>query len=386
MRDCPHIPELKYSEFSRRLRGGASADERLPISGGVELTARCNLRCAHCYVNEPLSARGDLEAEVSERILSEIADAGCLWLLLTGGEPLVREDFPRLYRFAKNKGFLITLFTNATLVTPEHAALLKDLKPFRVEVTVYGATEQTYERVTRVRGSFRQCLKGISRLAAALQPDPPTGPSSGPGTAPNGSRLCLKTMALSLNAHELKGIERLAQEHGAIFRYDPLVMGRIDGKEGPRRVRMSPADVLAVDMADPRRVREWVKAREQFRGPLRESDRVFQCGGGVNTFFVEAKGRLVMCPVARSWGYDLTRGTFQEGWAQARRARRGMMRTRPSPCATCHLAGLCGQCPGWGETEHGDPEARVEYLCRIAHLRADYLERLSPIRKGGRTS
>jgi radical SAM protein with 4Fe4S-binding SPASM domain len=254
--------------------------------------------------------------------------------------------------------------------------LLKDLKPFKVEVTVYGATQETCERVTRVRGSFRQCMKGIEQLAAALGSSPSTG--SGPPAAPSSSKLCLKTMALTLNTHEVKEIERLAEQHGATFRYDPMVMGRIDGKEGPRQVRMRPAEVLAVDMADSRRVREWVKAREQFRGPLRESDRVFQCGGGVNTFFVEAKGRLVMCPVARSWGYDLTRGTFQEGWERARRARQEMKRTRLSPCATCHLAALCGQCPGWGETEHGDPEARVDYLCRIAHLRADYLEKVSP--------
>ena len=356
--DCPHIPEMRYSEFSARLH--RSLKQGLPLSGAFELTARCNLRCVHCYVNEPLGSGGDLPADVIERILREMAEAGCLWLLFTGGEPLVRDDFARLYTFAKNKGFLITLFTNAMLVTPDHVRLLKDLKPFKLEVTVYGATEETYERVTRVRGSYGRCIAGIEQLAAAGMP------------------LGLKTMTFSLNAHDVKAIERLADHYHAEFRYDPMIMGRIDGKEGPRGVRMTPREVIEADMADPRRVREWIKARDQLCGPPSEGDLVFQCGGGLNSFYVDSRGRLVLCPVARSWRYDLTTGTFQEGWRQAGRARREMKRSRPSACATCHLVALCGQCPGWGETECGDPEARVEYLCRTAHLRAEYLEKLTP--------
>ncbi len=356
--DCPHLPEIAYSDFSRRLHD-VGVEAGLPLVGGVELTRRCNLRCAHCYVNAPLSeTSGELDAEALENLLAQIAEAGCLWLLLTGGEPLVRTDFPRLYAFAKNKGFLVTLFTNATLVTPDHAKLFRDMKPFKVEVTLYGATADTYERVTRVKGSFRKCIEGVERLAST------------------GAPLCLKTVALSLNRHEAGAIEAMARRYGATFRFDPMIMGRVDGKEGPRRVRLSAQQVFEMDVSHADRVREWFKVRHRFSGIPVEGHLVFQCGAGVNAFFVDAEGGLVLCPVARTWRYDLLEGTFREGWERAKRARKEKRRTRPSPCATCHLAAFCGQCPGWGETEHGDPEARVEYLCRIAHLRAEYLKKL----------
>jgi radical SAM protein with 4Fe4S-binding SPASM domain len=357
--DCPHVPEMQYADFSLRLHG-KGANQGLPLAGSIELTRRCNLRCAHCCLNLPLSAKGELDSETVERIFSEMAEAGCLWLLLTGGEPLVREDFTRLYTFAKNKGFLLNLFTNATLVTPEHVSLLKDLKPFKLEVTVYGATEQTYERVTRVRGSFRRCLKGVEQLAST------------------GASLCLKTMALTLNQEEVFGVEALAKRFGATFRFDPLVTARVDGGAGPLKVRLTPEQALRVDMSDPRRVRSWVDLRNRFGGEPRDAHLLFQCGAGINTFYVDAEGALLLCVTARFWRYDLTKGHFREGWEQVKQTRRKLERSRPSACSTCRLLVMCGQCPGWGMTEHGDPEARVEYLCRIAHLRAEYLEKISP--------
>jgi MoaA/NifB/PqqE/SkfB family radical SAM enzyme len=229
-------------------------------------------------VNVPLSTRDDLTAATIERLLSDMVEAGCLWLWITGGEPLVREDFPRIYAFAKRKGFLITLFTNATLLSDEHIALLKDMPPRTVEVTVYGATEAVYERVTRVRGSYRRCLKGVERLASI------------------GAALHLKTVALSTNWHEVAAVERIAQRFGAGFRFDPMIMGRVDRLPGPLQVRMDPIQTARVDMGVPTRVREWLELRAKFPGPPSRGDLVFQCGAGAGSFFVDASGRLLLCP------------------------------------------------------------------------------------------
>jgi MoaA/NifB/PqqE/SkfB family radical SAM enzyme len=119
--DCPLIHVTGYGEFSERLHNQA-ATRRLPITGSVELTDRCNLQCAHCYIN--LSA-ADCESRSREltlgewrNLLDQIADEGCLWLLLTGGEPLIRPDFLEIYDHAKQRGLLLTVFTNGTLLTP----------------------------------------------------------------------------------------------------------------------------------------------------------------------------------------------------------------------------------------------------------------------------
>ena len=105
--------------FHKRARG-----VRLPINATIELTHRCPLACAHCYNNLPVGDRAararELSTDEHQRILDELADAGGLWLLFTGGEIFARADFLDIYKHAKSRGFLITLFTNGTQITPGH--------------------------------------------------------------------------------------------------------------------------------------------------------------------------------------------------------------------------------------------------------------------------
>ena len=125
--ECLPIPQMSYSQFGERLNRRVLT-ERLPISGSIELTFRCNLRCVHCYCNLPMNDPEAIEMELGVdelyQILDQIAEAGCLWLLITGGEPLLRNDFLDIYIYAKKKGFITTLFTNGTLLSPELADAL----------------------------------------------------------------------------------------------------------------------------------------------------------------------------------------------------------------------------------------------------------------------
>src|SRR4051812_31117124 len=98
-----------------------SIAERIPILGGLELTFRCNLACIHCYVNLPPADRAEARRERTTdewfAIIDQVAEAGCLWLTLTGGEPLLRPDFCDIYRHAHKRGLLLSVYTNATLIT-----------------------------------------------------------------------------------------------------------------------------------------------------------------------------------------------------------------------------------------------------------------------------
>ena len=133
--ECPYGPDLSYSEFGEQLVSKIG-NKRVPISGTVELTERCNLECAHCYINLPAddqqAQRKELTYEQWCNIFDQIAEEGCLSLLLTGGEPLLRPDFLDIYAYAKRKGFIITLFTNGTMLTPEIADYLQEWPPFLV--------------------------------------------------------------------------------------------------------------------------------------------------------------------------------------------------------------------------------------------------------------
>ncbi len=107
------LREIPYADFGARVMK-STGRSRVPLSGSIEITFRCNLRCVHCYISD-YSGDGEMTTPEILRILDEIADAGCLWLLLTGGEVLSRTDFPEIYLHAKRRGFLLTVFSNGVL-------------------------------------------------------------------------------------------------------------------------------------------------------------------------------------------------------------------------------------------------------------------------------
>lgn len=353
--ECSHIPEIRYAEFDERLNNEAVA-ERIPLGGSFELTFRCNLRCAHCYCNLPINDQDAIEKELTTEevfnILDQIAEAGCLWLLITGGDPLVRQDFLEIYTYAKKKGFIITLFTNGTLITPEIADYLKEWPPNKVEITLYGVTSKTYERVTGIPGSFKHCKRGIDLLLERRLP------------------LGLKTMAMTLNKDELWRIKEYAEGLGLKFRFDPILNPRLDGSKTPCKLRLSPEEVVKLELADEKSVKEWREFCEKFIGPS-ESDNLFICGAGISTFHIDPYGKMSACEMIRFQNYDLRSGSFEEGWRKSIPEFLALKPEGDYPCGKCELISLCDQCPGWAWLENGNPEAPVEYLCRIAHLKAE---------------
>ncbi|HEX8408520.1 MAG TPA: radical SAM protein, partial [Thermoanaerobaculia bacterium] len=161
------IETQTYADFSRIVHDVVNP-LRIPVNGTIEVTNRCPLECAHCYNNLPMNDAGARHRELSlddhKRLLDELFDLGCLWLLYSGGEIFARPDFLDIYRYAHAKGFLITLFTNATLVTERVADALAQHPPFDIEVTLYGRTKATYESLTGIPGSFEKCLRGIKLI------------------------------------------------------------------------------------------------------------------------------------------------------------------------------------------------------------------------------
>jgi MoaA/NifB/PqqE/SkfB family radical SAM enzyme len=116
-------------------------ERRAPTAFDLEVTARCNNDCRHCYINLPAAdsearARELTLAEI-ERIAREAVSMGAMWCLLTGGEPLLRNDFFELYLKLKRMGLFVSVFTNACLVTPEHVELFRKYPPRDIEVTMY---------------------------------------------------------------------------------------------------------------------------------------------------------------------------------------------------------------------------------------------------------
>lgn len=351
------IREVSFDELARRLD---ARGRRLPLDGTLETTFRCNLACVHCYVNQPAGKAAIREQELSlgrlRSLIDEIVEAGCLSLLLTGGEVLVRPDFPDLYVHALRRGLLVTVFTNGTLITEEIADLFDRHRPERVEITLYGMTREVYERVTRVSGSFDKCLAGIRRLAA------------------RGVRLGLKTMALRWNQHEIAAMRDFAKGLGLDFRFDGLLNARVDcGASRHGEMQLSAEQLVALDLGDARRSDGLKSFCDRFvprPEDVGESERVFVCGAGQSSFTVDPYGRLQMCQLARRAFFDLRRGSFKDGWDGLFPRLRSRAWQTHSACRRCNLISLCGSCPGAAETETGDLEGKVAKFCEVAHLQA----------------
>lgn len=339
----------------RRRTGG----RRVPLGGAIELTRRCNHRCRQCYNNLPAADERARAAEMNTgevmRLLEEIAAAGCVWLLFTGGEIFLRPDLLEIYDHARRRGLLVTLFTNGTLITPQAAAHLSRSRPFAIEVTLYGATPETYERVTGVPGSFDRCRRGIALLRE------------------HGLPLKLKSTVSNLNRHELPQMRQMASELGLEFRFDAMLNARCDGRPGALDVRLSPAEVVALDLSEPERVsalREFAERMSLNAAPAAASAALYRCGGGGYSFGIDPYGRMRPCLLSHEAGYDLRRGRFAEGWEVFLARLRGQTADRPTKCTDCRMQAFCGMCPANAGLECGDPQEPVDFLCRVAHLRA----------------
>ena len=349
----------KYAAWSQEFQDRV-LPQRVPVSGSIELTQRCNLNCIHCYNNLPVgdkrARRSELTYEEHCRIIDEIAEAGCLWSLFTGGEILIRKDFLDIYTYAKQKGLLITLFTNGTLLTPAIADYLADWRPFSLEISLYGRTRETYEGVTRVPGSYEQCMRGIRLLME------------------RGLPLSLKTMVMSLNKHELWDMKRFVEEELNLeFKYDAMLNPRIDCSKAPLSMRLSSQDIVALDLKDLKRMKEWRRFCEYFDGPFHRghrTDRLYPCGGGRSGFAIDPYGKLSLCLLWPGKGYDLKSGSFHEGWEKFLFDMSEQKITHKTKCLTCEIKAMCDTCPATAELESGHAEIPVDFLCEVAHLRA----------------
>ncbi len=351
-----------YREFSAAINEKV-LQQRVPSVVSIEVTRRCSLNCSHCYNNLPL---GDLEAARGEmtyadycRVLDELADMGSLWLLFTGGEIFARRDFLDIYTYAKKKGFIITLFTNGTLITEKIADYLAEWRPFSIEITLYGRTKETYEKLTRIPGSFERCMRGVELLRERKLP------------------LTLKTVAVTVNKHEVWDMKKYVEEDlGLPFKFDAMMNARIDCSLSPLEVRLTPEEIVDLDLKDPGRQEEWERFSTQFIAPMHPSgkeDEVYHCGGGANAFALDPRGMMSICVLSHFDEYDVKAGSVREGWEHFLLRVRSKKATRVTKCTACQLKAVCGMCAANAELENGDAETPVDFLCHTAHLRANTL-------------
>jgi radical SAM protein with 4Fe4S-binding SPASM domain len=348
---------VSYGEFSAALHNHFGG-QRAPLEVSLEVTRRCPLECQHCYNNlamGDLSARnGELTKDEYVAVLNELSEMGVIWLLFTGGEIFARKDFLEIYTHTKKMGFLITLFTNGILINEKIADYLREYPPFAIEITLYGRTKETYEAMTQLPGSYERCIRGIRLLRD------------------RGLPLKLKTVATSINKHEVIAMRDFTeQELGVEFKFDSLINPRIDCSQAPLGVRLSPEEVVTLDLHWPKVAAEHhAQLLHELRSPMGDRKTAYSCGGGLKAFAIDPYGQMSICVLSHQETYDVRKGSVREGWERFLLQVRQRERRQLTKCMTCRIRSVCSMCPANGELENGDAESPVDFLCEVAHLRA----------------
>lgn len=358
------MKEKSYREFSDEaattlsMQGG----QRVPVDGMIELTRLCSLKCTHCYIGDARWKKDPNEMTTSQlkALMDTLAERGTMWLCFTGGEAMIRKDFRELWVYAKSKGFIMTLFTNATLINESMAEFLVKYPPFNTEVSIYGATEEIYEKVTLVKGSYRRFMNGIENLRKTGLP------------------WQLKSVLIKESAHELDAMRALAEKWDVQFKFDgkinPSVGEGETGGKAPCASRVSPEELVQIERADIERSEEEAEFQEKYGKYPGKGEMLFGCGAGKHSFYLKSDGLLQMCLLTQHRGRSLKSkpnisDSFTSAWDEFGEVRK-IKRDLNSPCRTCDIAHLCDNCPGFSQLENGDEQGAVEFLCRSAHLKA----------------
>ncbi|MFT5173282.1 MAG: radical SAM protein with 4Fe4S-binding SPASM domain [Gammaproteobacteria bacterium] len=400
-----------FEEFTRR-----AVQQRVPLDASIELTHRCNLRCVHCYLGDQKEIRqhrsDELSTDAFKALLDEMADAGTLNLTLTGGDPMVRKDFCTLYEYAVHKGFLITVFCDGALITPAVRKVFARYRPRKVEVSVYGATRETYESITQVAGSHARCMEGIEWLAKT------------------GIKFTLKTVLMQHNRHELDQLREFAAAYSVPFYFDTAIFAclphgdnaaraneslkRTSISEIPVQVtshmasyttshttsqaisqesaramsdassststlhaplaqRLDPKAAAAAHLSDPRKVEEMVDLYLRTRD-LPFDEHLYRCSAGKTTVHVDPYGNLQPCTISTNGGYNIRDGGFAKGWTGPVAEVRTIKAREGSSCQSCDKQALCTGCPALFAAETGDGREKSTYVCETTHLIFDGLK------------
>jgi MoaA/NifB/PqqE/SkfB family radical SAM enzyme len=326
----------------------------IPLVGSFNITYRCNQRCIHCGIVNNADRR-EMDFLQICRIMDELREVGCLWLIITGGEPLLRRDFLDIYIYAKKKGFLITLFTNATLITSEIIDCFKVVSPNSVAVSLHAINEDIYGNITGVRSNFKKCLEGIDLLLKA------------------GIHIKIKSNIMQLNKEEIPKIKAYAKELGTKAICNTMIRSKLDGSMESLKARISDEDLIKYELSDERRVIQLKHRYKLLKKPSNQNSFDFyRCVAGPNVFEINPYGELDVhrsypC-LPESQNFSLTEYTFKQAWQNLLEIR-SRMPLLGCECRECNLFLLCDIC------NRGGVE-RDDYPCQVALKRKEAIEKL----------
>ena len=361
------LREVRYEAPLTQFLFQKASRSNIPLSGTFELTPQCNFACRICYVRltaQQVEAhpRPAMTLEEWLKLAEEARDAGMLYLLLTGGEPFIWPDFWNLYERLSEMGFLISINSNGSCIDQAAIERLRQRPPVRINITLYGASDETYEELCGVKGMFSRVDQAITGLKAA------------------GIMVKLNCSLTPHNAGDLEAINRYAVERGLILevntymfpplRRDPAQVGtnqRFTPEEAAwyhlKRYQLQYGQELyekfltdvAAGLAPPPGL------DESCVDPL---DGTIRCRAGKAAFWVTWDGYLTPCGMMPEPKTDLREGPFEESWRELVETSAAL--TLSGVCTQCENRQVCHSCAAMALAETGTASGIPKYLCEMA--------------------
>jgi MoaA/NifB/PqqE/SkfB family radical SAM enzyme len=341
-------------------------EKSIPLIGQFELTSRCNLQCKMCYVcnsaNDKMAISREHSAKEWMSLVEKARDAGMLYLLFTGGEVFLRQVFREIYENVSMMGLNVMLYTNGTLITPEIAKWLGRTPPSKVEVTLYGASPETYEKVCGNPQGFNQAISGIDLLLS------------------EGIGLKIRTTVVKGNASDFDKIAEIADNRGVDLGIVDYISPRRDGyRTYPEGERLASKELAAyINNVDDYFTSKETTGSKSIK-PDKEKEKTikntetalevnpFFCEAGRCAFWITWDGRMTPCGLMNQPEVFPFENGFNQSWVELEK--RCLEIPICEECSSCSLKENCICCPARLKNETGFYNKPAEYLCNLAQYR-----------------
>lgn len=360
MNDRPVMPVVTEYLFRKATMAG------VPLSGTFELTPVCNMNCRMCYVRMSKAQQEAVRPLRSGREWLELAEQarqqGMLYLLVTGGEPFLHPEIRQILEGLHQMGILVSVNTNGTLISEETVAWLKDAPPMRVNITLYGACNETYHRLCGNPLGFTQTDRAIQMLKQA------------------GIPVKLNCSLTPYNCEDLPGIIRYAKENQLIiqvatYMFPPV---RRDGQMVGTNDRFTPeqaayytayADYLIYGREAFLEIPDDEPLPTDLDSECAETGDGVRCRAGRSSFWITWEGNLLPCGMLPGGSEkNVFEGDFAELW-ECVKDETGRIRL-PAECAGCRLKDTCRACASMVMTESGSFDKVPCYRCQMTKAMA----------------
>lgn len=335
---------------------------KIPLGGTMELSPLCNMDCEMCYVRKNKAsvehAGGLLSVEQWLHIAQQLKKMGTLFLLLTGGEPLLYPHFKELYISLHKMGFIIQINTNGTLITDEMVSLFNQYRPRQLNITMYGASDKTYQQLCHNSKGFTSLTAVIEKLQEKNIP---------------------VRITCSLTPHNIQDLEEIiefVQERGLEFSPNEYMFPpmRKNGDNSERFLRFTPQECAQVRIrsrmlmypdAEMEKQCELLLRKIENTQPLPEHRQGFQCRAGRSGFWINWEGNLLACGMMDNPSVSLKEYSFEEAWRYIVFECSKLVLCEK--CRLCKKRTICNTCIAACYVEsNGEYDCCPQYLCDMS--------------------